>query len=124
MALSLVADAGQPTASLTTVLFTDIEGSTTTLEALGDQGWLHLLRTHNDLGRAEVARCAGFEVKTVGDGFMVVFDDAAHGIRCATGIQRALAQHNERAGDHPLRVRMGLHCGTVIEDAGDYHGRA
>lgn len=89
---------------LTTVMFTDIVGSTERARVLGDRKWAVLLARHNQLVRRELGRFGGHEVKATGDGFLATFDGPARGIRCACAIQRA-------ARDVGLSVRVGLHTG-------------
>ncbi len=99
---------------LTTVMFTDIVGSTERAAALGDARWRELLGRHDELIRAELERHRGREVKTMGDGFLATFDGPARGIRCA----RAIAD-KVRALD--IELRAGLHtgeCELVGEDIG------
>ena len=88
-----------------TLLFTDIEDSVAMTERLGDQRWLELLRAHNAIVRDHVAAHGGYEVKSQGDGFMVAFGSARQALQCAIAIQRAFAEHNERAAE-PVRVRI------------------
>jgi class 3 adenylate cyclase len=105
-----------------TVLFTDIEGSTQLTEQLGDREWMEVLHEHTQIVRAELERHSGFEVKSQGDGFMLAFSSARDALRCARGIQRAVA---ERETNGPrLRVRMGLHTGEPIKEADDFYGKA
>jgi class 3 adenylate cyclase len=106
-----------------TILFSDIEGSATLTEKLGDQRWLALLRTHNSIVREQVAAHDGYEVKAAGDGFMIVFQSARRALMCAMGVQIALAAHNARNSDPPLNVRMGLHTGEAIKEKDDFFGR-
>ena len=68
---------------LTTVMFTDIVGSTERAAVLGDARWRELVSRHDELMRAELERHRGREVKTMGDGFLATFDGPARGIRCA-----------------------------------------
>jgi class 3 adenylate cyclase len=104
-----------------TILFSDIEGSTALNVELGDEGWMELLEEHNRLVRESIARHRGFEVKTEGDAFMVAFQSARDGLRCATDIQAALTQRNETA-DLPVRVRIGLHTGEPVRQGDDFYG--
>jgi class 3 adenylate cyclase len=104
-----------------TILFSDVEGSTALVERLGDQRWLEILRRHNELFRRHIAQTGGFEVKTVGDAFMVAFPSARGAVRCAAAIQRDMGQTD--VGHGPLRVRMGMHVGDAIAEDSDYHGR-
>jgi len=69
-----------------TILFTDIEGSTAMTERLGDTRAQDVLREHAAIIREQVRAHAGFEVKSAGDGFMVVFSSARRAIMCAIAI--------------------------------------
>jgi class 3 adenylate cyclase len=104
-----------------TILFTDIEGSTELTERLGDREWMALLAEHNEIVRAEAAKHSGFEVKSQGDGFMFAFASARDALRCAIGIQQALA---DRDSGPELRVRIGLHTGEPVREADDFYGKA
>jgi class 3 adenylate cyclase len=103
-----------------TILFSDIEGSSALNERLGDVRWLELLRAHQRLVRDQVQACGGFEVKSQGDGFMIAFPSARRAIECARAIQTAIARD---LGDHPIRVRIGLHTGEAIRDESDFYGK-
>jgi pimeloyl-ACP methyl ester carboxylesterase len=99
---------------LATVLFTDIVGSTTRAAELGDERWRDLLDRYQALVRRDLARFRGREVKTLGDGFLAIFDGPARAIRCARAI---------RDGIRPLGIetRAGLHtgeCQLVGDDVG------
>ena len=58
-----------PDTVLTTVLFTDIVGSTERAAELGDRAWRDLLRDHHAVVRRELGRFRGDELDTAGDGF-------------------------------------------------------
>jgi class 3 adenylate cyclase len=92
--------------SLATILFTDIVGSTETAARLGDRRWRDLLERHDAVVRRQLALHRGREVKTMGDGFLAVFDGPARAIRCACAIRDEL---------HGLgvEVRAGIHTGEV-----------
>ena len=102
---------------LTTVMFTDIVGSTERAAALGDARWRELASRHDELMRAELQRHRGREVKTMGDGFLATFDGPARGIRCA----RAIADQ-VRALD--IELRAGLHTGECELVGDDIAGMA
>ncbi|HEX8204542.1 MAG TPA: adenylate/guanylate cyclase domain-containing protein [Solirubrobacteraceae bacterium] len=102
---------------LTTVMFTDIVGSTERAAAVGDARWRALVGRHDDIVRAELARHRGVEVKTLGDGFLATFDGPARGIRCA----RAIA---EQVGGLDLAIRAGLHTGECELVGDDIAGMA
>jgi predicted ATPase/class 3 adenylate cyclase len=104
-----------------TFLFTDIERSTQTLAALGDDAYAEALRTHRDLLRATFEQHNGVEVGTEGDAFFVAFSRAGDAVAAAIDGQRALEAH-AWPGDARIRVRMGLHTGEVLLREGDYIG--
>jgi class 3 adenylate cyclase len=109
--LTGVREPAEPDRVLTTVLFTDIVGSTERARELGDRRWRDLLEEHHALVRRELERFRGREVDTAGDGFLATFDGPARAIRCG----RAVVDAVQGVG---LQVRAGVHTGEV-ELAGD-----
>ncbi|HLX37326.1 MAG TPA: protein kinase, partial [Candidatus Binataceae bacterium] len=105
------------------ILFSDIENSTMMTERLGDIRAQELLHEHNDLIRKQVAEQKGFEVKSMGDGFMVAFSSARRALLCAIGIQRAFTEYSRQHPNEPIRVRIGLHMGEAISEGGDFFGK-
>jgi class 3 adenylate cyclase len=101
-----------------TFVFTDIVGSTSLLEAIGDEAWADLRRWHDETLRTCVADHGGREVDHAGDGFFVVFPDPASAIACAREIQQQLTEHRRTHGFAPA-VRVGLHAAeaTVVDDS-------
>jgi WD40 repeat protein/class 3 adenylate cyclase/energy-coupling factor transporter ATP-binding protein EcfA2 len=102
-----------------TFLFTDIEGSTRLLRALGDR-YADALANHRRLLRASFGRHSGVEVDTQGDSFFVAFPDPNEALAAAEEGQRALAAHAWPDGE--LRVRMGLHTGDPLISDDHYVG--
>lgn len=102
---------------LTTVLFTDIVGSTAQAATLGDQKWRSLLDAHDRFVREELRRFRGREINTTGDGFVASFDGPARAIRCAEGIAEAI----RKLGVH---LRIGLHTGECEVRGDDLGGLA
>jgi predicted ATPase/class 3 adenylate cyclase len=103
-----------PTGTVT-FLFTDIEGSTRLLHALGPEAYGNALAEHRRVLREAFAAHDGAEVDTQGDAFFVAFptaDGAAAAARTATD---ALATG-------PISVRMGMHTGTPTLTAEGYVG--
>jgi len=113
-------DLGSATApnGTVTLLFTDIEGSTERNQVLGDREWMLVLRLHHDLIREQIAANGGFEVKSMGDGFMIAFSSSRKALRCAIDIQRAIAKDD----DLDVRVRAGLHAGEAVREGDDFYG--
>jgi class 3 adenylate cyclase/tetratricopeptide (TPR) repeat protein len=105
-----------------TILFTDVEASTDLRTRRGDQVAHELLRLHEGLVRAEVKGHGGWEVKALGDGFMVGFTSARRGLGCAVAIQRALHAHRHELPE--VNVRIGLNTGEVVREGDDVFGQA
>ena len=104
-----------------TILFTDMEGSTTLTQKLGDARAMTLLRTHDEIVREALEQNGGSEVKHTGDGVMASFPSVVGGIRCAVRIQDRLREANERL-EAPLRVRIGLAAGEPVTERDDLFG--
>jgi predicted ATPase/class 3 adenylate cyclase len=103
-----------------TFLFTDIEGSTRLWEE-HQEAMKDALERHDGILRGAVEDSKGQVVKTIGDGFMAVFDSAVDGVCACLSAQRNLLR--EPWGETgPLRVRMGMHAGEAAEREGDYFG--
>jgi class 3 adenylate cyclase len=105
-----------------TILFSDIEGSTELVRSLGDGPWMELLRWHNGVVRDHSTRHDGYEVKSMGDGFMIAFQSCRSGLSAAREIQRAISLERP-PGIPPFRIRIGLHAGEVVKEADDFFGR-
>ncbi len=91
---------------LSTVLFSDIVGSTEQAAKVGDREWLRLLDQHDRLVRREVERFGGRLVKSTGDGVLASFDGPGRGVKCGRQLRRTLAQIG-------IDVRVGLHTGEI-----------
>jgi DNA-binding SARP family transcriptional activator/class 3 adenylate cyclase/pimeloyl-ACP methyl ester carboxylesterase len=102
---------------LTTVVFTDIVGSTEKAGVLGDHRWRELLDRHDELSRIVVGRFRGEMIKTTGDGLLATFDGPARAVRCALALGQTL-----RSLD--LEIRVGVHTGEVERRGHDIGGIA
>jgi len=102
---------------LTTVLFTDIVGSTEHLAAIGDSRWRTTLDAHDRMVRDQLRRFRGHEVNTTGDGFFASFEGPARAIRCAKAIVDA-------APAIGVGLRAGLHTGECEIRGDDLGGMA
>ena len=106
-----------------TFLFTDIEGSTKLLNALGTDAYHEVLEAHTVALREAFAH--GHEVRIEGDALFMVFATASDALAAAAEGQRALTRTQFPHGA-VVRVRMGMHTGDgtpASEKAGaDYVG--
>ncbi|HVU60639.1 MAG TPA: adenylate/guanylate cyclase domain-containing protein [Mycobacteriales bacterium] len=102
---------------LTTLMFSDIVDSTSRAAQLGDHDWRSLLDRHDQAVRSQIARAAGREVNTTGDGFLASFDGPARAIRCAFD----MIEETRRLG---VPIRVGVHTGECEVRGEDLAGLA
>eukprot|EP01065_Artemidia_motanka_P006642 TRINITY_DN1325_c0_g1_i1.p1 TRINITY_DN1325_c0_g1~~TRINITY_DN1325_c0_g1_i1.p1 ORF type:complete len:766 (+),score=127.42 TRINITY_DN1325_c0_g1_i1:256-2553(+) len=123
-----------------TMCFTDIQASTELWE-LCPQGMHTALQQHNEVMRSCASSVGGYEVKVIGDSFMLAFTSAENGCRFALRAQLALMEVKWPSDllQHPLcqaelskdggtlwsgpRVRIGLNCGPVRVEKNPVTGR-
>jgi class 3 adenylate cyclase len=102
---------------LTTMVFTDIVGSTDLASRIGDAAWDQLLEQHNARVREILERHRGVEMNTTGDGFLAIFDGAARAVLAA-------AEMAEKVRDLGLEIRAAVHTGEVEIVPGNIRGLA
>ena len=107
-----------------TILFTDMEGSTSLTQKLGDARAQEVLRTHNRVVRDALKAHNGSETKHTGDGIMASFTSASSALQAAVAIQKALADHNDASPATAIRVRIGLNAGEPVAEDEDLFGTA
>jgi len=91
---------------LSTVLFTDIVGSTKLAAQVGDRRWREVLEAQRALVRHELERYRGLEIDTAGDGFFATFDGPGRAVKCAAALRDAVKPLG-------IEIRAGLHTGEV-----------
>jgi class 3 adenylate cyclase len=96
---------------LSTVLFTDLVGSTEEAHRRGDRRWAELLEQHHARIRRQLDLFRGRELDNAGDGFLATFDGPARAIMCARSITESIRELG-------LDVRSGVHTGEC-EQVGD-----
>ena len=125
-----------PSGSTVAIAFTDIVGSTT-LWSYEPDDMGNALQLHNQVIRSAVVAYDGYEVKTIGDSFMVAFDTLANGVTFGLSVHQALLacswppsllRFPQCAPDDAgvwggLTVRIGVHEGRVSVDANPLTGR-
>jgi len=107
----------EPERALTTVLFTDIVGSTELAARLGDREWRQLLDRHDEVSAAEVRAAGGRMIKHTGDGLLASFDGPARAVRCASRLVELLREQG-------IDIRAGVHTGECELRGEDIGGMA
>jgi class 3 adenylate cyclase len=102
---------------VSTLMFTDIVGSTEMAVEKGNLRFADLLEIHHEAVRSELSRYRGEEISTAGDGFLASFDGPARGIKCAQAIVKSLAALG-------ISCRIGLHTGECEIRHGELQGIA
>jgi class 3 adenylate cyclase len=109
-----------------TIMFTDMEESTSFTQKLGDAAAQDMIRKHNAIIRKAVAGRDGTEIKHTGDGIMASFPSTSGAVNAAIEIQRAFAADEQ---DSPVKVRIGINAGEPMAEKhpdgqGDLFGTA
>jgi tetratricopeptide (TPR) repeat protein/class 3 adenylate cyclase len=103
---------------LAVILFTDIVGSVDLKNRLGTESYSDLLSRHRELFAAALALAAGGKVvQHTGDGFLVEFATSSQAVSAALAFQFLLSA--EAWGKAPLRVRVGIHQGEVLDEGAE-----
>jgi adenylate cyclase len=100
------APAPVPASEALTICFLDLEGFTAYTSREGDGAAEAVLSEHRRTVERIVRASSGRVVQHVGDGTVLAFGDAANAVDAALAIVGS--------EDGPLRVRAGLHTGTVL----------
>ncbi len=108
-----------------TVVFTDLFGSTSVYEALGNAQATQAVTQVTDWIAKTIVEHGGRVVKLLGDGVLALFQNNQAAIDAVVEIQR---RHQERmaktAVAHRLPIRVGISRGDVEIVAGDCYGDA
>ena len=119
-----------------TIVFTDIRSSTSIWEC-APEGMRAGLKIHNAVMREVMQVFGGYEVKTIGDAFMVAFATTADGVNFGLQVQEYLREAHWPASlleEAPicaeqgplwggLTVRIGVNTGTVTVEQNTLTGR-
>jgi class 3 adenylate cyclase len=110
------------------LLFSDLRGSTSLYEGVGDAPAFGRVNRHFAFLRATIAEHRGAVVKTIGDAVMGAFARLEDALRAGVEIQRRLPAWCAAQGIEPaFQLRVGVHAGPAIavnaNERLDYFGR-
>lgn len=106
------------------VLFTDITGSVSLTQRLGDELAQTILHAHNDAVRRALTAYGGTEVKHTGDGIMASFGSATRAIAAGQAIREAVLGHQQENPELPFAVKVGINAGEPVREDKDLFGTA
>jgi len=104
--LTGVRAAPEPNRVLATIMFTDIADSTGRAARMGDAHWREVLQAHDALVHQRLDQYRGREIRSTGDGFLLIFDGPVRAITVATTIIDEIRKLS-------LEIRIGLHTGLI-----------
>ena len=97
---------------VTTLVMTDMVGSTALAKRLGDRAWGELLEQFTSGARDAIAHYHGTLVEITGDGVLARFDGALRAVHCAIALRAAAAELD-------VPIRTAVHTGEVeVADGG------
>jgi class 3 adenylate cyclase len=105
-----------------TIMFTDVEGSTTYWEKHGDVHGRLMIDLHNRLIVPVIKKFSGTVVKHVGDAIMASFGSPEKALKAAVGIQQVLDRQRTRDETFVPEVRIGIHTGKAVVEKQDVFG--
>ena len=111
------------TRRLAAILAADVVGFSS-LMGKDDEGTLARIKSlRREVVEPKVNEHHGRVFKTTGDGLLVEFSSPVEAVRCAVGIQEALAAQAAQEPSQAIQLRIGINLGDImIEEDGDVYG--
>ena len=114
--------AREETTEMTTVLFTDMVGSTSLTQTVGDAVAQQAVRAHNLIVRETLGEFGGREIKHTGDGIMAAFPTTSNSVEAAIAIQAKVRARERSTPEAPLHLKIGINAGEPIVEDDDLFG--
>jgi len=110
-----------------TFLFTDLKGSTSMYERVGDLAAYDIVKAHFRVLNDIVAEGSGAVVKTIGDAVMATFPTPDKGLAAALQMREAMRRLNVERRSEDLTLKIGIHEGpclaVTLNERLDYFGQ-
>ena len=108
---------------LVAMLAADVAGYSRLMGADEEGTLVQLKACRKTVFAPKIAEHRGRIVKNTGDGMLVEFASAVDTVRCATEVQRSMAEQNAAVPqDQRIEFRIGIHVGDIIFDDNDIFG--
>jgi class 3 adenylate cyclase/tetratricopeptide (TPR) repeat protein len=102
------------------IVFTDIEGSTRLWELYPSE-MFRVIARHDDIIQSACDEHGARIVKTMGDGFFIVFEDV-RAVRAAVAMRNACEIETWDIGEQ-VKIKVGIHRSEVRERNSDFYGQ-
>src|SRR5215831_11589529 len=111
------------TRRLAAILAADAAGYSRLIGA-DEEGTLERLKAlRREVIDPKIADHHGRIVKTTGDGILIEFSSVVDALRCATEVQKSMAERNvDVPPETRIEFRIGIHQGDIVVDDGDIFG--
>lgn len=97
------------------ILFTDIKGSTSLYERVGDATAYRLIREHFDILFEIVHKYNGIIIKTIGDAVMASFKNPKDSALAAIEIRKSFKEFDTKLdSEKEILIKIGIHMGSTI----------
>jgi len=104
------------------ILFTDIEDSTSYWHKHGDVGGRLMVDRHNRILFPLIKKFRGRIVKTIGDSIMAMFKQPDDALLAAIAMQQAVRKEHLEDTGFEIKIRIGIHTGEAIVEQDDVYG--
>jgi len=106
-----------------TLMFTDIQGSTSYFDRFGDVDGMVYVHKCIDTLIPITEKYGGTVCKTIGDAVMAFYLDPVQAVKATVEMQKTLADYNkDQSEDEKIRVRIGLNYGEGLIKEKDVFG--
>ncbi|XDD46158.1 DUF5939 domain-containing protein [Leptospira sp. WS39.C2] len=110
-----------------TILFTDLKGSTSLYERIGDLNAFALVQQHFDEINKVISKHDGILIKTIGDAIMASFLNPLNAFKAAKEMLYAIELFNARQMEREIILKIGIHSGpsiaVTLNERLDYFGQ-
>ncbi|MCA9442510.1 MAG: adenylate/guanylate cyclase domain-containing protein, partial [Candidatus Omnitrophica bacterium] len=103
------------------VMFTDLSGYTAYVDRYGDVAGRRRVQSARECVSAAADRHNGRIIKGLGDGWMLLFESAQEAVLASVEMQRCV-QFSQREEINPIKLKIGLDYGGILEDEDDIYG--
>jgi class 3 adenylate cyclase len=106
-----------------TVMFIDIVDYTNTTLQLSREELHRVHDAFDEIALNMFSKYNGRVIKKMGDAYLIAFKSPTNAVICGMELQNAFYDYNKKS-ETPLRIRVSIHTGEVINRHNDIYGEA